>query len=165
QTELRVRDVGTANPPMIGLVGRLGTLQHQGSHPGPLSFYLLSPVYRLLGGTSFGLYVSTFVLNLTAFGIAIWLAWRRAGRWGVLAFGAVAIWLAGSYGQQVLTPPWNPYLPVMWWLVTLLAMWSVLCDDDPILPVAVAAGSFCAQTHLPYLGLIGGLVVFTSIPV
>src|SRR4029079_8670124 len=47
QTELRVRDVGTGNSPMIGLVGRLGTLTEPGSHPGPLSFWLLAPVFPL----------------------------------------------------------------------------------------------------------------------
>ncbi len=45
-TELRVRDVGGSHTPLIGLQGRIGPT---GSHPGPLSFYLLAPVYRLLG--------------------------------------------------------------------------------------------------------------------
>ncbi len=39
----------------------------------------------------------------------------------------------------------------------LLAVWSVLCDDVVMLPVAVAAGSLCAQTHVPYLGLAVGV--------
>jgi hypothetical protein len=51
-TELRVRDVGTAHTPLVGLFGRFGPMGNdQGSHPGPLSFYLLAPVYRLLGGS------------------------------------------------------------------------------------------------------------------
>jgi hypothetical protein len=36
-TELRVRDVGTINTPLIGLPGRLGR-SASASHPGPLSF-------------------------------------------------------------------------------------------------------------------------------
>ena len=46
----------------------------------------------------------------------------------------------------------------MWWLVFLLAVWSVVSDDPPMLVVASVAGSFCMQTHLPYLGLGGGLL-------
>jgi hypothetical protein len=46
----------------------------------------------------------------------------------------------------------------MAWLVVLLAAWSVLDDDLPVLPVLIFAASFCMQTHLPYLGLAGGLV-------
>jgi hypothetical protein len=49
-------------------------------------------------------------------------------------------------------------MPVTWWFVFLLAAWSVGCGDYPMLPVAVVAGSFCMQTHLPYLGLVGAIV-------
>jgi hypothetical protein len=31
-----------------------------------------------------------------------------------------------------------------------------------MLPIAVMAGSMCAQTHLPYLGLVGGFAVFVG---
>jgi hypothetical protein len=48
---------------------------------------------------------------------------------------------------------------VLWWFVFLLALWSVLDEDLPMLPVAVFAGTFCMQTHISYLGLVGGLVV------
>ena len=51
------------------------------------------------------------------------------------------------------------------WLVLLLALWSLLCDDEVMLPIAVLAGSFCAQTHIPYLGLFGGLIVCTGVPI
>lgn len=44
----------------------------------------------------------------------------------------------------------------------LLAVWSVSDDDLPMLPIAVMAGSMCAQTHLPYLGLVGGFAVFVG---
>jgi len=59
----------------------------------------------------------------------------------------------------MLTQPWNPYLPVLWWLVFLLAVWSVFCDDLPLLPLAALAGSFCAQTEVAYLGLATGIGV------
>jgi hypothetical protein len=62
-----------------------------------------------------------------------------------------------NYGAEFLTQPWNPYLPLLWWFVVLLAVWSVLCRDLVALPIAVFAGSFCAQTHAPYLGLVGGV--------
>jgi hypothetical protein len=65
----------------------------------------------------------------------------------------------------MLTLPWNPYLPVLWWFVFLLAVWSVLCDDLVMLPVLVVAGTFCMQTHISYLGLIGGLAAVTIVVV
>jgi hypothetical protein len=50
-------------------------------------------------------------------------------------------------------------VPLLWWLAFLLAVWSVLCDDVMMLPVVVFSGSLCAQTHVAYVGLVGGLGV------
>jgi hypothetical protein len=66
--------------------------------------------------------------------------------------------LTRAYGAATLTEAWNPHLPLLMWIVLLLAVWSVLCDDLAMLPVAAFAGSFCAQTHIPYLGLGAGMV-------
>jgi hypothetical protein len=156
-TELRVRDVGGAHTPLIGLPGRIGTLAQQGSHPGPLSFYALAPTYRLLGSTAWALQVATFVIHAVAMGVALAIAGRRGGPRLVLVVAVVLAALTAGYGGGTLTEPWNPYLPLLWWVVALLAVWSVLCGDLPMLPVAVLAGSFCAQTHIPYLGLTLGL--------
>jgi hypothetical protein len=150
---------------LVGLPGRIGTPAHQGSHPGPISFYALAPVYRLLGSSAFSLQAATVVLQVGAIAVALWLARRRGGRGLLLAVAAVLALLITGYGPTALTEPWNPYLPVLWWVVTLLAVWSVLCGDVIALPIAVAAGSLCAQTHVPYLGLvlgIGALAVLAS---
>jgi hypothetical protein len=155
-TELRVRDVGTRHTPLVGLVGRLSSNGNQGSHPGPISFWALAPVYRLLGGSAWSLFVGVVVLNTTAIALTLWIALRRGGATLALGFAAAIAVVLHLYGTQVLTEPWNPYLPVMWWLLTLVALWAVLCDDLPMLPVAVFAASFCMQTHVSYLGLVGG---------
>src|SRR5215467_6564700 len=58
ETELRIRDVWSSNPPLIGLAGRIGPFGADGgSHPGPLSFYVLWPIWRLFGGESYGMFV------------------------------------------------------------------------------------------------------------
>lgn len=163
QYELRVRDVGGSDTPLIGLVGRIGDWWDPGSHPGPLSFWLLAPVYRLLGSSSAAFVASSVVLHAAALGLVLWLAARRLGLFGVAITGAALAVLTRFYGHSVFVEPWNPYLPVSWWLVLLFAMWSVLDDDLVALPVAVVAGTMCAQTHLPYLGLVGGLGAVTAL--
>lgn len=161
-TEFRVRDVGSRHTPLIGLPGRVGRFPDQGSHPGPLSFYLIAPVYRLLGASAWAMLVGAIVVNVLAIGTAVGLAFRRGGWW--LA-GAVAVWLLVSmrgYGVGVLTQPWNPYLPLVAWTVVVLCAWLVLEGDPmPLLPMTVAS-SFCAQTHVPYLLLCVGLLGFTA---
>ena len=166
QTELRVRDVGTADSPLIGLGGRIDVFgPNQGSHPGPLSFWTLALPYRLFGATSWALRVATALLHLTAMGLAMWLAARRGGLVPLVGVGLVAVTLAQAFGPYALTTPWNPYLPILWWLTFLLAVWSVLCGDLRVLPVAVFAGSLCTQTHISYLGLVGGLAGLSAVAV
>lgn len=162
-TELRVRDVGTRHSPLIGLVGRLSSNGEQGSHPGPISFWALAPTYRLLGGSAWTLFVGVVVLNTTAVALTLWVAARRGGALLALGTAAALAVLVNLYGTQVLTEPWNPYMPVMWWPLTLVAVWSVFCDDLPMLPIAVLAASFCMQTHISYLGLVGGLVAIGTV--
>jgi hypothetical protein len=152
-TELRVRDVVTGHTPLIGLPGRIGDFPDQGSHPGPMSFYALWPTYRLLGGSAWGLQVGALVLNAVAVATSVALAWRRAGARLAVGITALLALLMAGYGIATLAEPWNPYLPLLWWVVVLLAVWSVLCGDVRVLPVAVVAASMAAQTHVPYLGL------------
>jgi hypothetical protein len=166
QTELRVRDVGTSHPPLIGLAGRIGPFgPNGGSHPGPLSFYALYPVWRLFGGSSYGLFASDVALDIVAIGLSLWMALRRGGRGLLLGVAAVLAVLTRAYGAFLLTLPWNPYLPVLWWFVFVLAVWSVVVDDLAMIPVAVFAGSFCMQTHISYLGLVGGMVLIAAVAV
>lgn len=157
-TEFRVRDVGGPNTPLIGLPGRIGRFPDQGSHPGPLSFYLLAPVYRLLGSSAWGLLVGAIVVNIAAIATALWMLARRAGGRGVWIGAAVLALVVRGYGTEVLEQPWNPYLPVLVWVVLLLAVWSVLLGDHAMLLVVVGAGTLCAQTHIPYLPLTVGMV-------
>lgn len=157
QIEMRVRDVGTSHPPMTGLGGRIFGLNTQGSHPGPVSFYLLAPVYRLLGSTPWALQVSAAVLNVAALGGTVWASHRRWGLRGALLVAAGLAVVMRMYGTVVLLYPWNPYMPVLFWILFLVCVWGVLCGDLVLLPLAVAAGCVCAQTHVPYLGLVGGV--------
>ncbi|MEY4174358.1 MAG: hypothetical protein RI900_1523, partial [Actinomycetota bacterium] len=161
-TEFRVRDVGGRHTPLIGLPGRIGRFPEQGSHPGPLSFYLIAPVYRLLGASAWAMLVGAIAVNVAALGTAVGLAFRRGGWW--LA-GAVSVWLLVAmrgYGVGVLTQPWNPYLPLVAWTVVVLCAWLVVEGDSmPLVPM-VAAGSLCAQTHIPYLLLCVGLFAVVS---
>ena len=157
-TEFRVRDVFTGDTPLIGLPGRIGEYPDQGSHPGPLSFYLLAPTYRLLGSSSWALEAATVVVHLAAIATALWIGQRRLGWKGVAGVAALLALVIRGYGQVLLTQPWNPYLPLLAWLVVLLATWAVLCGDHRMLIPLVVAATLCAQTHVPYLPLGVGMV-------
>jgi hypothetical protein len=161
-TELRIRDVGGRFTPLIGLPGRIGTFPDQGSHPGPLSFWLLAPWYRIFGSSAWAMEAATVVLQLAWIALALWIGRRRVGSAGLAVVALVIALLIRGYGLSVLTQPWNPYLPLLAFLVVLLATWSVLDGDHMMLIVLVVAASFCAQTHIPYLLMAGGLGVFAT---
>ncbi len=156
-TELRVRDVGTRHTPLIGLPGRIGNFPDQGSHPGPLSFYLLAPGYRAFASTAWSLELGTVLIHGAGVAAALVLAYRRGGQRVCVAVAVLLAVVLRGYGANVLTQPWNPYLPVISWMVVLLAAWSLLEGDMVGLVFFVAAGSLCAQTHVPYVGLVGGM--------
>jgi hypothetical protein len=158
-TELRVRDVASAHPPLIGLIGRIGTAANQGSHPGPISFYMLWPFYQLFGGSAWALEAASVCLHALAAGIAIAVAHRRGRATMALAVATMLTCLVVFFGPFLLIQPWNPYLPMIWWIAFLFAAWSVMCGDVPMLPVAVLAGSVCVQTHISYAVLVAGVAL------
>lgn len=159
-TELRVRDVGSGDTPLIGLQGRIGPT---GSHPGPLSFYLLAPVYRLFGSSSFALQVATTVFHGLGAATAILIARRRGDGRLALAVGVVLLLLIQGYGLGALTEPWNPQLPLLWFVAFLVAAWAVVDGDLAMLVPAVVAASICAQTHVPYLAVTLGIGAAVSL--
>lgn len=150
-TEFRVRDVGGRHTPLVGLPGRIGDFPDQGSHPGPWSFYLVAPFHRLAGSTAWGMELASVVINSACVALLVWMGHRRAGFQGAVVLAALAAVAVRGYGLTVLTHPWNPYFPVLLWLVALVAAWSVLVGDHWFAPVATAASVVAAQTHVPYL--------------
>jgi hypothetical protein len=64
-----------------------------------------------------------------------------------------------------LTEPWNAFLPTLWFMPFLLATWSVADGDEKLLPVVAAFGSFCGQTHIPYLAVCGALGILSVLVV
>ena len=106
---------------------------------------------------------ATVALDAAALALCLWMGYRRGGLALALGLTAMLAVLTRAYGAYLLTLPWNPYMPVLWWIVFLLAAWSVLDDDLAMLPVGVVAGTMCMQTHISYLGLVGGLSLFVVV--
>ncbi len=150
-TEFRIRDVGGRYTPRIGLPGRIGTFPDQGSHPGPWSFYLVAPFYRLAGATAWGMQLGSVALNSAAFVGVVAIGRRISGTIGALAMAAVVAVAIRGFGLNVLTHPWNPYFPLAVWLLLLVAAWAVLAGDHRLAVVVAVCASLASQTHVPYL--------------
>jgi hypothetical protein len=148
---LRIDDVGSSHTPLIGVASRLGW-----SHPGPLLFWFLAPFRRLLGPT--GVLTGVGVVNLAAIVGAVVVGHRRGGlRMAALLALALAL-LTNTLGPTALIDPWNPSAAFFPFVLFLTAVWSVVDEDLAMLPVAVAAGSWSAQSHFGYAPIVGVLL-------
>ncbi len=156
QAEMRVRSLWS-HPPLIGAAGRIGTLARRGSHPGPLAFWLLWPVYRLFGATPWALLAAVATLHAAGAATALAVARRVAGRAGLLGAALALAGLFHGFTLDTLLQPWNPYLPLVWFAATVTLTWAVIAGHTRLWPALVAAGSFCVQCHVGFLGPVGGL--------
>jgi hypothetical protein len=166
---LRIRDVFTMHPPTVGAGTSFGliALEAKANHPGPLPFMLLAPIYAVSGFRPAGLVVSVVVYN-AAFIIVIAYMARRVGGTSllVLAMAAVLV-LQRSFGGDVFTSPWNPFLALMPFTAFLFSIWATLTDGrSGMLPWAVGLGSIAVQAqaaYAPEVAILLGIAVVVAI--
>lgn len=148
------------DPPLVGPAGRIGTFERQGNHPGPAMFWFTWPLWWLLGRSSWAYQASVAALVMSSYAVAVAVTRRLAGWLGAAVVAVVGAILMRSYGAVALTQPWNPYVPLLPFLVFVVSCWAVTCRRWSNLAVAVGAGSFCVQCHVGYAPAVAaGLVV------
>ncbi|MEO7370639.1 MAG: hypothetical protein ABIZ69_07250, partial [Ilumatobacteraceae bacterium] len=153
-TEFLVRAI-PGHPPLIGVAARV---QEQGSTPGPSMAYLLYPFYKLFGSSAFALAVAVDVLHVAAIVGALIVA-RRVGGTSIAAFTALALTATTmAVAPRFFLEPWNVWVPVFAFALFLVLIWALVNEHLALLPLAVAVGSHCVQTHISYTVLVGGLL-------
>jgi hypothetical protein len=164
QAELHVRGF-LRHPPLVGAAGRIGSLEEQGSHPGPSMWLALLPTHLVFGRSAYGMLVAMVVLHLTSVTAAVWLARKVGGAaLAIATFGAIVVALHAA-GPQFLVQPWNPWAAIVPFLVFLLLVTRVVEGQLKSAPWAVLVGSHCVQSHVGYALLVGGLLVVALVAV
>jgi hypothetical protein len=156
QAELHVRGF-LRHPPLVGAAGRIGTIEQQGSHPGPSLWVILYPTYLLFGRSSFGMMAGMVVLHVGAIIGSVLTAWRIGGRWFALAVAVGIGIVVRASGAEFFVEPWNPWaavLPFLWFV--LLVAGTIVGHRWMFLGVLVL-GSHCVQAHVGYAVLVGVL--------
>lgn len=157
QAELHVRGF-FRHPPLVGAAGRIGTIEQQGSHPGPSLWVALLPTYLLFGRSAYGLMVAMVVLQAVSVAAAVWLARRIGGAALALAVLGGLVLALRAAGPQFLVQPWNPWGAIVPFLVFLLLITRVVEGRLAYAPWAVLVGSHCIQCHVGYALLVAGLL-------
>ena len=159
-TEFLVRAI-PRHPPLIGVAARV---QDLGSTPGPSMAYLLYPFYKLFGSTAFALVAAVDLLHLAAIAGAVIVA-KRVGGTSISVLAALSLTATTlALAPRFFLEPWNVWVPVFAFALFLVLVWGLVCEHLALLPLAVAVGSHCVQTHISYTvlvsGLLGGVVVW-----
>jgi hypothetical protein len=153
-TEFLVRAI-PGHPPLIGVAARV---QEQGSTPGPSMAYLLYPFYKLFGSSAFALAAAVNVLHLAAIAGSVLVA-KRVGGTAIAALTALSLTATTvAVAPRFFLEPWNVWVPVFAFALFLILVWGIVCEHLALLPVAVAVGSHCVQTHISYTVLVTGLL-------
>ena len=148
--ELRLRGFWS-HPPDLGAVARIRVGDRSAAHPGPIAYWLLYPVYALLGRSPAGLTIAVATAAAAWLGAGVVLVARRAGTAAAALLTATWLLFAGGLGVVVVTQPWNPWLAIFPFTFLVLAAWDVV-EDHPWSLVGVAlAGSVCVQSHFSYV--------------
>jgi hypothetical protein len=118
-------------------------------------FWVFAPIYRLFGNT--GLLVGAAILNAGAVVGALFVARRRGGPPMVAIVAVLAAVLVHALGPDLLIQIWNPWVPVLPFLLFVLLAWSIAEQDWVALPWLVGIGSFVVQSHVSYTPIVFGL--------
>lgn len=154
----RVDDIASSDAPLVGAYSTRGF-----SHPGPILYYALAVPHWLSSGNPSALLAATALINAATVAAIGWVAWRRGG------LGLVTVTVVGlALLEHGLRPDtlvwfWNPFAPLLPYVLFLLAAWSVAVRDWRLLPVAVAMGSVVAQLHVTYVPLTGAAAVVVGV--
>ena len=163
QAELHVRGFWS-HPPLVGAAGRIQNAAGvQGSHPGPLLWLAMWPIYALGGSTSTALVVSVVIVHVATAVLALWLALRRGGVTFCLILAVVLALIVHAGGPEQFTEPWNPWMGLLPFLVLILAAWSVLDGEHWAIVLAVAAGTYSVQAHTGYVLVVGVLLTVLGV--
>jgi hypothetical protein len=147
--DLRVRDVWSLHPPLVGPYSTFGW-----NHPGPLLFYALAIPSLVSGFAAWGTQVGGALLQGLAVAWLAWLAWRR-GRLPLLAVSMVGVGLlALATNPFVVRNPWNPYVPLPFFALFVFQAWLVATGEARALVGATVVATFIVQTHVGYAPLV-----------
>jgi hypothetical protein len=139
--EVKVRDVGTSDTPLLGSYQRFGW-----NMPGPLLFYLLAVPYRLLGSGFSGLQVGALLIGAAALVGVVVTVHRCFGALPALLSAALVAMLARSLGDG-LSEPWEPKVIVLPVVLLVVLTAAAAAGRTRSLPVVAVVATFLIQAY------------------
>jgi hypothetical protein len=151
----RTSQVGTTETPLVGAYSTKGW-----AHPGPLLFWLAAPLYRLSGGDPRSVEWTLATLNLSCLVALLLVAWRRGRTALLLAVSALVALLVHGISAGVLVTFWNPYVPLLPFLLTVVLVWDAGLGRWRSAALALVPASIAIQGHIAFAVLGAALAVW-----
>jgi hypothetical protein len=127
----------------------LGTYsRYHWHHPGPAVFYLILPVYQLLGQSTAGMHAGAALINLAAAATAIAAAARFGGaRLGLWAGIVIGLFLA-SIQVDLLRDLWMPHIVILSVVALAFLSSGLALGRAWCLPAVAAVATFLCESNL-----------------
>ena len=162
---LLAHDTFSASPPLVGMVSTAGEhlAEPELHHPGPLELYALAPLTSSPLGPALGSALTVMLLALLS-SAALCRGLLALGGQALAAAGLVAVGLViWSMGGDAPLSVWNPYVVVLPFACFVICAAGASAGHRRLLPIVVVTGSFVAQTHLSYVGLVALIGAWTLV--
>jgi hypothetical protein len=147
--DLRVRDVWSADVPLVGVYSRFGW-----NHPGPAPFYLVAPLSIVSGQPAWATLVGHALLQGVVVATIAWVAWRTGGMPRLLTALALVGLAFGAMGPSMVLDAWNPNVAYPMFVLFVLLAWILSYGTPRALPAVAVVGTVLVQSHLGYLPLV-----------
>jgi hypothetical protein len=151
--ELRVRDVGGPDTPLVGSYQRFGWNQ-----PGPAWLWALAVPYRAAGSRFAGMQLGALSLGAVSVAVIAAVAWRRGGLPGVVWSMTVVGVLVVGRGGRWWSNPWEPNVSVLAVLALAILAWDVILGGRWTVPAFGLLATFCVQMYVPLVPVTVALV-------
>jgi hypothetical protein len=148
----------TAHGPLVGQATRLA---HGVFDPGPLEYWLLAIPVHL--DTVHGVLWGAIICCLVACSLAVEAAWSVLGPAGGLCASGFIIGVTLWIPVIAVTPSWNPWFGLTFFIATLAAAWAVMSGHRGWWPALVISASIAAQSHLMFTVPSGALAILALI--
>ncbi len=147
--DLFVRDVFSANPPLVGAYSR------GFNHPGPMLFWVLAPFNALAGGAPWATLIGSALLQGVGIVAVAWISFRRGSTaFTLVMLAALGLAYTGLAPGHGFLEPWNPFAAFPFFVFFLLEVWAFATGDRWQALGAVVAGTFVVQAHVGYVPLV-----------
>jgi hypothetical protein len=153
---VRAFDVFSLHPPVVGQYSVSSQLIGAPVRsPGPLLYWLLAIPVRM--GPAAPAIAMGIVNGLATIG-AVALAARRGGWLLMFACAAGLAAMCASLEASLMHDVWNPYAAIFPFTLLIFVVWSVVCGEYWLLPIAALIASFVVQAHLVYVAPVVGML-------